>query len=69
MLAATSLLALVASGQEPGTPGGGGLALLATKALVAELDGRQVVDQAVVLVAEGVIEDVGPRSELEIPEG
>ncbi len=69
MLAATSLLALVPSGQEPGTPGGGGLALLATKALVAELDGRQVVDQAVVLVAEGVIEDVGPRSELEIPEG
>ena len=68
-LATTFLLALVVGTQEPGTPGGGGLALLAAKALVAELDGRQVVDQAVVLVAEGEIEDVGPQSELEIPEG
>ncbi|MEO2163375.1 MAG: hypothetical protein ABGY29_12690, partial [bacterium] len=66
---AASMLAIVVGTQEPGTPGGGGLALLATKALVAELDGRQVVDQAVVLVADGEIEAVGPRSELEIPEG
>jgi imidazolonepropionase-like amidohydrolase len=68
-LAATSLLALVVGAQQPGTPGGQGLALLAAKALVAELDGRQVVDQALVLVVEGKIEAVAPRSELEIPVG
>jgi imidazolonepropionase-like amidohydrolase len=69
ILATTSLLALVFGAQEPGTPGGEGLALLAAKALVAELDGRQVVDQALVLVVEGKIEAVAARSELEIPAG
>jgi len=68
-LAATSLLALVVGAQQPGTPGGEGLALLAAKALVAELDGRQVVDQALILVSGGKIEAVAPRSELEIPVG
>jgi imidazolonepropionase-like amidohydrolase len=68
-LAATSLLVLVFGAQQPGTPGGEGLALLAAKALVAELDGRQVVDQALVLVSEGKIEAVAARSELEIPAG
>ena len=69
VVVATTLLALAASIQEPGTPGGPGLALLAAKALVAELEGRQVVDHALILVKEGEIEAVGTRSELEIPEG
>ena len=47
----------------PGTVGGVGLALLTDKALVAEPEGRQVVDHAAVLVRDGRIERVVAQSE------
>lgn len=50
-----------------GERGGRGLALFAAKALCCELDGRQVVDHAVVLVRDGRIEAVGGRDELDVP--
>ena len=57
---------------DPGTAGangGPGLAIRAAKALVVPLEGPQVVDDAVVLVRNGLIEAVGVRGEVEIPEG
>ncbi len=69
VVVATTLLALAASAQDPGTPGGPGLALFAAKALVAELDGRQVVDNALILVKDGQIEAIAARSEIEVPTG
>ena len=47
----------------------GGFAIRAAKALVCGTDGRGSVDNAVVLVKDGLIEAVGPQRELEIPEG
>ncbi|MFM7296777.1 MAG: hypothetical protein ACKO4Q_06100, partial [Planctomycetota bacterium] len=49
--------ASVASAQQPqpGDKGGPGLALLTAKALVASLEGEQVVDHAVILVRDGKI--------------
>jgi imidazolonepropionase-like amidohydrolase len=52
-----------------GMPGGAGLALVAAKALVMPFEGPQVVDNAVVLVRDGLIESVGPRSTTQIPAG
>jgi imidazolonepropionase-like amidohydrolase len=52
-----------------GTPGGAGLALVAAKALVMPFEGQQVLDHAVVLVKDGLIESVGPRASTEIPSG
>jgi len=53
----------------PGAPGGPGLAIRASKALVAELDGRQVVDDALLLVRDGRIEAVDAAATLAVPEG
>ena len=52
---------------EAGARGGPGLALLAKKALIAKLDGEQVVDNAVLLIKDGVIEAVAPASSTAIP--
>jgi imidazolonepropionase-like amidohydrolase len=52
-----------------GAVGGPGLALRAAKALVVPLEGPQVVDDAVVLVRDGVIQAVGAHGEVVIPEG
>jgi imidazolonepropionase-like amidohydrolase len=46
-----------------------GVALLAAKALVCELEGEQVIDGAVLLMRGASIEAVGSRDEVEIPEG
>ena len=45
-----------------GEPGGKGLAILTAKALTVPLEGPQYVDNAVVLVKDGLIEAVGSRS-------
>ena len=65
-----ALLAVPAAHDAPaatpaGEPGGPGLAILTAKALVAELDGRQVVDNAVVLVRDGKIERVARRRDFD----
>lgn len=53
----------------PGEPGGRGLAILTAKALTVPLEGEQYVDNAVVLVKDGLIEAVGPRATTPIPIG
>ena len=54
----------------PGEPGSeGGLAILTKKALCVPLEGQQVVNNAVILVRDGKIEAVGPRSKVAIPAG
>ncbi|MFT5050695.1 MAG: imidazolonepropionase-like amidohydrolase [Chlamydiales bacterium] len=50
-----------------GAPGGRGLALIAAKALTAELDGPGFIDHAVVLVRDGRIEAVGSEAQIELP--
>ena len=68
----TLLLSLLSGGDEApaaGEAGGPGLALVASKVLCVPLEGRQVVDNGVVLVRDGKIEAVGEQEELEIPEG
>jgi imidazolonepropionase-like amidohydrolase len=62
-------LVSIATAQAPGTVGGPGLAILARKALIAELNGRSVVNNAVLLVREGKLEALGEASELEVPSG
>ena len=52
---------------EAGARGGPGLALFARKALLAKWEGEQVVDNAVLLVKDGVIEAVSPRATTAIP--
>jgi len=81
LLRALAPLALcgVAFGVEPsgslGSPGsfgergGPGLAIRTTKALTAVWEGDQVVDQAVILIADGVIEAILPATEATIPDG
>ena len=54
---------------EPGTPGGPGLAIRARKALTAAFEGEQVVDNAVLLVKDGLIEALGPVRTTPVPEG
>jgi imidazolonepropionase-like amidohydrolase len=72
------LLASIAAGApargeaKPGTeaiPSGGNYAIRASKVLLCELDGRQAVDHAVILVRDGRIAAVGADSEVEVPEG
>lgn len=62
-----------AAGGEPpppaGAAGGPGLAVRASKALTARLDGEQVIDNALVLIRDGRIEAVAPAAELAIPDG
>lgn len=55
--------------QEAGEVGGPGLAVFTKKALVAELNGRQVIDNAVILVRDGKIEALGSRRDVAVPEG
>jgi len=45
-----------------------GLALLTRKALAVPLHGAQAVDNAVILVRDGHIEAIGPRTEVAVPE-
>jgi len=52
-----------------GEPGGKGLAILTAKALTVPLEGPQYVDNAVVLVKDGLIEAVGSRDTTPIPVG
>ena len=56
-------------GPSAGEPGGAGLAIFASKALIAELEGPQTIDRALLLVRDGRIEAIGPRAKLEVPEG
>jgi len=53
----------------PGEKGGPGVALFVAKALTAIWNGEQVVDNAVILVRDGRIELVAPRSEAAVPAG
>ena len=46
-----------------------GLAIVAAKALVCELEGTQVIDNAVLLMRDGKIESIGPARDVEIPAG
>lgn len=46
-----------------------GLALLARKAAVVGAEGRDVIDDPVVLVKDGKIEAIGPRAMIAIPDG
>ncbi len=54
---------------DPGTAGGPGLAILTSKAITAELNGRSVVNNAVILIQDGKIEALGAASKIAIPEG
>ncbi len=64
-----ALMASAGAAQEAGEPGGPGLAIRARKALTAAREGEQVVDNAVLLIADGKIEAVGPALTTEVPEG
>ncbi len=52
-----------------GEPGGPGLAVLTKKALLAELEGTQFIDDAVILIRDGRIERVGAQDTTAVPEG
>jgi imidazolonepropionase-like amidohydrolase len=52
-----------------GAPGGPGLAIRSAKVLTAAKDGPQVMDHAVVLVHDGLIEGLEPARGFELPEG
>jgi imidazolonepropionase-like amidohydrolase len=53
----------------PGSPGGPGLALTAAKVLTCRWEGEQVVDNAVLVIKDGVIEALGPRATTAVPAG
>ncbi|QDU83061.1 imidazolonepropionase [Planctomycetes bacterium Pla163] len=53
---------------EAGAVDGPGLALLASKVLTCELEGPGYVNRGVVLIRDGLIEEVGRQGEVEIPE-
>jgi len=63
------LCAPALAAQEAGEPGGPGLAIRARKALTAAFEGEQVIDNAVLLVKDGLIEALGPARTTEVPEG
>ena len=52
-----------------GAPGGAGLAVEAAKLLTCAVDGPLVINHGVMLVKDGLIQSIGPASEIEIPEG
>lgn len=52
-----------------GEPGGKGLAIKTAKALTVPLEGEQFIDNAIVLVRDGLIEAVGPATQVAIPVG
>ena len=72
-LVALLLTAPLAAGdgawRDAGAVGGPGLALRATKALVAADTGPQVIDHALILVRDGLIESVGMANAVEVPAG
>jgi len=69
VLACPPLLGASSMGMDApaGTPGGPGLALIAAKALTAEIEGPGFVDRAVVLIRDGRIEAVGPAVDIALP--
>jgi len=66
-LLAALLTSSIASAGEPDTPAR--VAVLAAKVLTAELDGQQFIDDGVVLIADGIIQAVGPSKTTPIPAG
>ncbi len=72
-LVAAPVQASTTTGAEPtapaGEPGGRGLAILTAKALTVPLVGDQYIDNAVVLVKDGLIEVVGPAASTPVPIG
>ena len=72
VLLAASAVAFAQAPSEPpkaGERGGAGLALLAQKALTAQYEGEQAVDNVLVLIKDGRIEALGSESELAVPAG
>ena len=68
--AVAALLGIAAPAFAGGAAGEtGGLALLASKALVCPLEGPPVVDNAVLLIKDGKIEAIGPARTTPIPAG
>ena len=53
----------------PGAPGGPGLALHAAKAIPCASGAPAAIERALLLVKDGRVEALGPRAELEVPEG
>lgn len=69
ILAGPGVASPAAALQAPGEIGAErGLAIRSPKVLAVPMEGRQVFDNAVVLVRDGLIEAVGPESEVEIPD-
>jgi len=68
-VALVAFSATVATGAAASTDASEGTAILAAKALVCELEGTQVIDNATLLMRGSKIEAVGPRDEVAIPEG
>ncbi|MDP6409297.1 MAG: amidohydrolase family protein [Planctomycetota bacterium] len=67
---ALSIMATLAFAGDPGAPGEErGLAIKAAKVLAVPAEGQQVFDNAVVLVKDGRITEVGPQASTAIPEG
>ena len=54
-------------GVEPGAQGGVGLAVVSKKFIVAEWNGRAVLNNGVLLIKDGKIQQIGPQSEIAIP--
>jgi len=69
LTAAAPLSGAVPQNAAAGTRGGPALAILAAKALVASPEGEQVIDWAVVIIRDGKIERVAPRSEVDLTGG
>ncbi|MFT7484377.1 MAG: imidazolonepropionase-like amidohydrolase [Candidatus Paceibacteria bacterium] len=61
--------AVAACPSEQVVPSGGSFAIRCAKALVCELEGRQTMDHALLLVSDGRIVAIGDVDELELPEG
>lgn len=68
-LAGAVLCALAAWGPSAAAHTEPRVAILASKALLCELEGEQVLEDAVILMQHGRIHSVGRRTELEVPDG
>lgn len=66
---ALGLAGPLAAAADTAPPSGGTFAIRASKALLCELDGRQAIDGALVLIDEGRIAAVEAEHDLELPEG
>ena len=67
-LACCALSASISAG-DLAAPSGGTFAIRASKALVCELDGRQAIDQAILLVRDGRIEAIEREQDFQLPAG